>query len=572
MDHQDAAATVDALARAWAVPGVAVALTTAEGIAWQYVHGFADLARRSPLTPDHLLQIGSISKIATAMLVQQCAEERLLDLDRPIGEVLPWLPSVLRGRTLTLHRLLTHTGGLVGSVDALPDERAQLATFRGTCVDDGTFRYSNVGYLLLGQAVARVRGVPFPEAVRRGILIPAGMHASAPAVSYDDRQRYASGHEPARRDRPWAPGDDLVAAPFFETTAGDGSMATPLGDLAAFARVLLRGGLGDDGPVLGEAAFAEMVGSLATGGEDVLVVPGAGELRSSRYGRGINVEEWSDGPALSHGGGMVGFASFLLARPAAGHAIVVLTNADGDSPVAEAIARCLDVVLSGSGGAIPQPSLWAPRSGNESLSASAGRIVPPRLPATATGRFRSADGRMLSIVQDPCPGDDPGAGQSDGGFSVSLDHATGPLLWTWSGRYVARLDGLDRFALTYHDGGWFSGGTAFTRVTESADDGKAQETTTTDDPRCGHYRSYTPWYPHLRIVQRGDALVLIAPRGVEAPADDQPLTPLPPPAEALFRIGNDPDAPERLRFGPIVDGACVWVERDGCVYSRTSSP
>ncbi|MDQ1123477.1 serine hydrolase domain-containing protein [Microbacterium trichothecenolyticum] len=568
MTNADAASVVDAWARVWAVPGVAVAVTDDQGIVWQHVHGFADLARGAPLTADHLLQIGSISKVATAMLVLRAADEGLLGLDQPVSEALPWLPEALRGPSLTLRRLLSHTAGLVGSVDALPDEGAQLLSFRGTCTPGETFRYSNVGYLLLGQAVARAVGTPFPEALRRGVLTPSGMRSSPPSVSYDDRDRYAVGCEPARADLPWTPGDALVPAPFFETTAGDGSIAATLGDLAAFARVLLRRGRGDDGTVISEDAYAKMIDSLAPEGEEVLVVPGASTLSSSRYGLGINVETWDDGVVLSHGGGMVGFASFLLTRPGDTRAVVVLTNADGDSPVAEAIARTVDLLFSDragepGAGAVLDPELWA--GATDAVRTSKGYVVPPRLPLDAHGDFATPGGRTLSVT----------ATEDGTRVTASLDGVSAPLRWTWNERRLARLDGVSRFGLTWAGRCWLSGDAVYAPKTTTAAEGADAATAVSIssaagvDPRCGHYRSYTPWYPHLRIVRREGDLFLLAPRGVEAPTDDQILVPL---HDGTYRISADPAAPERLRFGPVVDDACTWVDRDGCIYSRTASP
>ena len=85
----------------------------------------------------------------------------------------------------------------------------------------------------------------------------------------------------------------------------------------------------------------------------------------------------------------------------------------------------------------------------------------------------------------------------------------------------------------------------------------------------GHYRSYSPWYPTLRIVRRAGQLLLAAPGGVEAPSEEEELVEL---APGVFRIGSDPSIPERLTVGPIVDGVAVSVERDGCIYSRTFTP
>lgn len=85
-------------------------------------------------------------------------------------------------------------------------------------------------------------------------------------------------------------------------------------------------------------------------------------------------------------------------------------------------------------------------------------------------------------------------------------------------------------------------------------------------PSLGHYRSYSPWLRHLRIVERDGRLLLLCPPAVESPGDETELVPAEP---GVFRIGADPRLPERLRLGPVVDGRCAWVDRDGCRYSRS---
>lgn len=129
----------------------------------------------------------------------------------------------------------------------------------------------------------------------------------------------------------------------------DGNLAATAIDLGRFARMLLGGGQLDGTKILSTNAFEAMVSRLAPSGEDVLDLHGVAATESSRYGLGINVERCAGHTVLTHGGGMVGYASFLIADLDAGLAVCVLTNANGDTPVAEAIARCTAAELVGPG-------------------------------------------------------------------------------------------------------------------------------------------------------------------------------------------------------------------------------
>lgn len=582
---------VEEIATAWSVPGAAVAVTGPDGVVWQHLHGSAHPSRADPVRGDHLFPIGSISKAATAMVALHGVRDGLLSLEQPIAGVLPWVPARLHDPAITLRTLLNHTAGLVGSVDALPDERAQVAGYASGAGAGGPaagprpgaeFHYSNLGFILAGLAAATAFGRDLPALVQERVLGPAGMRDSVPVITAAASARLATGSQPLVDDRPWLPGDALVAAPLVETAGSDGSIAATIVDLAAFARVLLRGGRGDLGDVLDPASFELMTGLLAPAGEDVLVVPGATPPHWSRYGLGVNVESTDGGRVLTHGGGMVGYASFLLASPEAGRAVVVVTTADGDSRVAEAMARSVDALFAEqdaalhlptrAGAAQPPPpersavlapARWATAAQAGGASPEPWTVRPPALAAPALGAFTDVDGEQLEIRA------------TGTGYQVQFDGAATPLLWTWSDRALADLPALRRFGLVFDGVAWNWGPRVFEPKPMEA---VAEPPSPTGLPAVpselldalpGHYRSYTPWYPHFRVVRRGARLVLIAPRGVEAPADDEPLVPI---APGLLRIGSDPGAPETLRSGPVIDGRCVWVDRDGCRYSRSFTP
>jgi len=542
----DAAHAIDLATRIadrWAVPGGVVAVSDARGLVAQRAFGVADVELGTPARTDHLFEIGSISKIATAIAVLQLVDEGMLRLDAPVRELLPWLPAAFGDERLTVVRLLSHTGGLVASIDAVPDETAQLAAFGGDPAQPGgLFHYSNVGFLLLGRIVAAIGGETLPDRIRRRVLEPAGMTDAVAAVTHDTRRRLTLGSQRLHDDLPWLPGDPLVRAPWLEVAGADGNLATTAGDLARFGRMLLNRGVADDGTrLVSEASFAAMTTPTAPGGEEVVSLRGIPPLRSSQYGLGINVEDGPWGTALSHGGGMVGYASFLLVDVAAGVAVAVVTNADGDSPVAEAMARTAGAALRGTQGlTVPDPAVWD------------GVASPP---ATAReGAFTSADGGLEIVVR-----------RAGDGLEVDAAGETAPLLWTWSGRAATRHAALRTHPLGFAEGAWTWGPHVLRAqgapAPAPAPGGHAAY--------GGHYRTYSPWFTNFRVVDREGTLTMIATGGVEAPGEDVPLVPI---GEHRFRLGEDPRLPETIEFGPPVDGRSAWADRDGCRYSRAFTP
>jgi D-alanyl-D-alanine carboxypeptidase len=521
--------SVEAFGAAWGVPGGVVTITEPGGPTSVLPFGLADRERGIRAAAHHRFEIGSISKVVTALTVLGLVDDGLLTLDTEAGDILPWLPAALRAPGVTVRRLLQHTAGLPASIDALQDETAQLASAVAPPPEPGrTFHYSNVGFLVLGRIATALTGTPLPELVAAKVLGPAGMTDSLADVRFDDRALLATGYRPARSDRPWVPGDAIEPAAFLEVAGADGNVAATGADLAALARLLLRRAEG----VVSASAFAAMTGELAPGGEPVVPLPGVPTTTSSRYGLGVNVERVDDRTVLTHGGGMVGYASFLLADLDAGRSVTVLTNAHGDSPVAEVITRA---VAAGAPGTL------------DVLRSERWRADPDGAPGSTGSAPQGRFGDLLIAA----------AGQEDAiALTAELHGTTAPLLWGWGDRVTSRHPSLRRFGLVLDEGRWTSGPRIF-------------DTELQQDPalaaRCGRYRSYSPWLPELQVVQRSGALRLLAWNAVEAPGEDLPLLLA---HDGTAVIGDDRLSPERLSFGPVVDGECVWIDKGGCRFSR----
>lgn len=547
-------AVIEAVAEKWAVPGGAVVVVDRRGEVFSHRFGHADVAEDIPVAPHHRFEIGSISKVFTSIVVLRLCRLGLVQLDEPVCSSLDWLPEPLRADDITIRRLLNHTAGIVASVDALPDEIAQVASFTGEVspAPPGTFfHYSNLGYILLGLVVRQVSGRRLVELVRELVLEPLGMTSTIACVTHADYPSMARGYQPLHDDRPWAPGGALAGAPWLEVAGADGNVAATVSDLGRFARMLLGRGTLDDALVLEGADFSTMTTSTAPDGEDVLALPGVPPTDTSRYGLGINVERADGRTVLSHGGGMVGYASFLWADLDEGVAVCVVTNANGDSPVAEAIARCVAAERRVPG--TVHPEALDPRWWPASLLEHEGLVG--RFTDDTKGLASQAGPSEIEVRIEDRDGDRIA-------LSVECDGERAPLMRTWSGRAVTSNGSLSRFALAFDTGSWRWGPLEFTRT-----GGPVPFTAPVEGSEsfCGHYRSYTPWFTNFRVVLRHGRLFLVAPGGVEAPADEIELVHL---SGSTFRIGADPRLPERVTFGPRAGAVVPWADRDGCRYSR----
>ena len=131
-----------------------------------------------PVTARTLYDLASLTKLVTATVVMIMVDHRLLGLDDP---VVRYLPDVAGGRdVVTVRHLLTHTAGLPSDTDAWREQPDPAARRRAVLAEPlldepgRTYRYSCVGYLLLGLLVERVAG-PLDQVVQRDIAEPLGL-------------------------------------------------------------------------------------------------------------------------------------------------------------------------------------------------------------------------------------------------------------------------------------------------------------------------------------------------------------------------------------------------------------
>jgi CubicO group peptidase (beta-lactamase class C family) len=130
----------------------------------------------APCGAGSLFDLASLTKLATTALVLSFVRERVLDLAMPFRDLVPDFRGEKKDR-VTLEQVLTHTAGLTWWLplwrDAAGlDEAAWRAAQEPLSQDPGTFRYSDLGYLMLTQALAVVGRQPFAELVRERVLGP----------------------------------------------------------------------------------------------------------------------------------------------------------------------------------------------------------------------------------------------------------------------------------------------------------------------------------------------------------------------------------------------------------------
>ncbi len=200
------------------VPGVSIAVVEGGRLVWAHAWGRAQQGQPVPLTPDTLMQAGSVSKAVAAIGALKLAEQGRLDLDADVSTLLKgWtLPpgAQTAERPVTARGLLGHTAGLTvhgfpGQVpgDPLPtlvqvldgQPPARTEAVRVATLPGSGWRYSGGGYVLLQQLMVDLTGEPFATWMRREVLRPAGMATSLYGqLPQAPLRRAAAGHMEGR--------------------------------------------------------------------------------------------------------------------------------------------------------------------------------------------------------------------------------------------------------------------------------------------------------------------------------------------------------------------------------------
>ena len=276
------------------------------------------------LDGDTLFELGSISKVFTALLLAISVERGEVGLDDPLAKHLrpgSTVPS-FEGQAITLRQLATHTSGLPRvptnlkardpldpyaeySVDDLYEF---LATYALTRAPGSRYEYSNLGAALLARALMVRTGKTYAELVRERITEPLGLHHTWVDVPESEKASLATGHTQA-----------LYAAPLRTRLAmiGNGGVFSSANDLLTF----LSASMGSIQTPLG-SAFA----LIATAQRPL-------DEGSGSVGLGWHIAKAGGADVIWHNGGTAGFRTFVAYLPDAKLGVVALTNVSTEDGV-----------------------------------------------------------------------------------------------------------------------------------------------------------------------------------------------------------------------------------------------
>jgi CubicO group peptidase (beta-lactamase class C family) len=279
--------------------------------------------------PRTMFEIGSVTKVVTALVLARRAAAGELDLDQPVRTLLPAGATVPArdGREITLRHLATHTSGLprlpkgaftpsmLWSPPADPYARFTadvvldgLARTRLRAAPGAKFRYSNLGAGLLGLALATAAGTDYETVATREVCGPLGLTDTIVTLDGERAARFAHGHN--ARGAPAGPWH-------LAALAGAGALRSTATDMAAFLRATMRAWDGDDPGGLGAAVRVARDVVHPINRWTWIHLGWMGLRLHPRFGSAHQI--W-------HNGGTGGFRSWLGFIPEKRTGVAVLTN------------------------------------------------------------------------------------------------------------------------------------------------------------------------------------------------------------------------------------------------------
>ena len=483
------------------LPGMTLGVTTPDGFSTVLNFGYANADARTPITPDTLFQIGSITKVMVATLLHQFVAQGRLRLTDRISALLPSIPLPARN-TIEVQHVLDHVAGLPGDSPTFPAGGLWTAYAPGA-----HWHYSNTGFDILGKLAEHLGGKPLDRLLQERIFAPLGMSRSRGAIVGEDRIRYAQGYEAADQIIPFARGVPLAPAAWVDVTTGAGCVASTAEDMTRFLRSLANA-------VQGRGAFGlppQLARTFTTHS-----VPS--DTPGMTYGNGI-MHVGSHGRAyLHHTGGMVSFSSSYHVDVTSGVGAFASSNISAFAEYRPRLLTRFAVdALTNAIGRRPLPALPRLSTPLPNASAYIGRYSGPG------GSFVISAGAPLTIAAN--------------GRSAALEQSETDLFRT-------AHPGFREFSLLFvRRGGSVVGASwgpnSYLREGENI-------AIPPSDPQlarlAGRYVDDSPWFGMARVVERGGRLWL----GTEVPMQRI--------GQNLWRIGEDSWSPERGSFADFIDG------------------
>src|SRR5215204_845557 len=320
-------------------PGAVLGVIVDGELVWVKSAVVREKTSDAPVTPDTVFRIASMTKSFTAMSILKLRDEGKLSLEDPVSRYVPALAGLpyptKDSPALTIRHLLTHSEGFPednpwGDRQLAQSDQTMRTWLRAGIpfsTSPGTaFEYSNYGFAILGQIVAKASGRPYADYVRDNILKPLGMNSSTFEMALVPREHIALGYR--REDNSYKPEPILPHGSF----GAMGGLWTTAPDLARYVAFLMSAFPPRDEPEHGpikRSSAREMQQAWRPSPASAFrpTVDAPLQIGVSAYGYGLGVsQDCRFGHVVGHGGGLPGYGSLMRWLPEYGVGLIGMSN------------------------------------------------------------------------------------------------------------------------------------------------------------------------------------------------------------------------------------------------------
>lgn len=321
---------VEAQMKYYNLPGLTMGIIYDQELIWKKGFGFADLKKKTPVTPQSIFRIASITKLFTSTAIMQLRDAGKLRLDDPVKKYLPWFKIKHRfpeAPDITIRHFLTHTSGIPGEaafpywtdrnfptieqiIKALPNQETIFPP-------ETKFKYSNLAMALLGQIVVAASGEEYESYIQNHILKPLEMNSTSVILTDKEKNKSVTGyglrlHKGERKIMPYTEAKGLTPA---------ANMSSNVEDLAKFVSLQFRDGKAGGNQILRGSTLKEMQR-----------VHWLQPNWTSGWGLGFSIRKYGSRTLVGHGGWVAGNRTQIYFCPKEKIGVVVMSNSEDGSP------------------------------------------------------------------------------------------------------------------------------------------------------------------------------------------------------------------------------------------------
>lgn len=370
------------------IPSVSISVAKDGKVIWQEAFGWADKTEKRAATPETIYSLASLTKSLTATGIMVLAEKGKIGLDESIEKVIS--PLTLKSyaydsKKVTVKHLLNHTSGLPTHFNYFyADEKASPPSFEETLNKYGfiinepgtSFKYSNLGYGLLGFIISKVSQMPFASFMENEVFIPLGMNKTTFHIESYNKKNVATKYD-----------SEGNALDLQCDTPGAGSAYSTSADLMRFALYLLGNEIEESQSILSGKSIKRMMSEHSESSKHSY-------QKNAYCCLGIFSRQHKGFREIWHEGGWDGASTLLKIIPEENIAVVTLINTFNSEYVTQTTDKIIAAMMGSNkfeGQASGLPS--GPRE----------KTIPDELIGTWKGEIKTYEGSipiMMNFTPD----------------------------------------------------------------------------------------------------------------------------------------------------------------------------